>query len=232
MDLGYGLRTRLVPAVLFAAGLTFVAGGLLSFLTPVAAGEAVPSGPVAIISPAPPASPDLLTFPPLASPSPSASSGPAGSAVATRIVIPSMRIDLPIVRGPKTYPYCNVAMFHPEFHQPGQPGATFIYAHARVGMFLPLLDASRIANGKKLLGDLVQVYTADDRLHLYEITRVLRHQISLDRMSRATAEELWLQTSEGVKGTQEKLHVVATPFTVLSADHAEANPKARPVACG
>jgi len=143
----------------------------------------------------------------------------------------SMRIDLPIVPSPKTYPYCNVAMYLRELHQPGQPGATFIFAHARTGMFLPLLEASKVANGKKLLGDLIQVYTADDRVHLYEITRVLRHQVTLDRPVRETAEQLWLQTSEGVKGTKEKLHVVATPFTVLSADHADANPKAKPVNC-
>jgi len=233
MDIGHGFRARLVPAVLFATGLTFVAAGLLSYLAPVAAGDAVPSEPVAIASPEPVPSPGLLTFPPIGSPSsgPSASASPAEAAVATRIVIPALRIDLPIVAGPKGYPYCNVAMYLTELHQPGEPGATFIFAHARTGMFLPLLNASKISNGKKMVGMLIQVYTADDRVHLYEVTQVRRHQVTLDRPVRATSEELWLQTSEGPKGTKEKLHIVARPFSVLAADHAAANPKAKPVSC-
>ncbi len=231
MDLGYLFRSRLVPAVLFAAGLTFVAAGLLSYLTaPVDAGDPTAS-PIAIASPVPITSPGLLTFPPTPASSAKASTAPSKT-VATRIVIPGLRIDLPIVAGPNGYPYCKVAMYLKELQQPGEPGATFIFAHARTGMFLPLLEASKKSNGQKMLGTLVQVYTADDRVHLYEITQVRRHQTTLDKPAHATAEELWLQTSEGPKGTPEKLHVVARPFSVLPADHADANPKAHPVSCG
>jgi hypothetical protein len=228
------IRSRFLPAVVFAAGLTFVAAGLLWFMTPVAAGDIQPSMPVANASRGPVASPGLLTFPPLASasPDPSALASPAAPAVATRIVIPGLRIDLPIVAGPDGYPYCNVAMYLRELRQPGEAGATFLFAHARTGMFLPLLDASKVSNGERMLDMLVEVYTEDDRLHVYEISQVRRHQVTLERPFKATTEQLWLQTSEGPKGTLEKLHVVADPIGVLPAGHADAHPAAKPVACG
>ena len=70
--------------------------------------------------------------------------------MATRVVIPSLGIDLPIVsrdlavpnQGPDVYPPCDVAVYHTSFQQPGQPGTAYLYAHARDGMFLPLLNAS------------------------------------------------------------------------------------------
>ena len=68
-------------------------------------------------------------------------------AVATRIAIPSLKIDLPIVKPPSGYPLCNVAMYIRELSQPREPGVTMIYSHARRGMFLPLLSASKINNG-------------------------------------------------------------------------------------
>ena len=144
--------------------------------------------------------------------------------------IPALRIDLPVVRPPDDpdhFPYCNVAEFIQELSQPGLPGATYLYAHAREGMFLPLLET---ADGK-LPGMLVQVYTSDNLVFLYEITRVLRNQISLDEAFAATEEELWLQTSEGPRGTIGKTQVVARPISVGPADPAAANPKPKPVVC-
>jgi hypothetical protein len=150
--------------------------------------------------------------------------------VATRVVIPALRIDLPVVRPPNDpdhFPYCNVAEYLPQLSQPGYPGTTYLYAHARAGMFLPLL---RTADGE-LPGMLVQVYTSDDQVFLYEITRVLRNQTSLDLVFETTAEQLMLQTSEGPRGTVGKTMVVARPISVGPADHDAANPTARPVAC-
>lgn len=232
MDVATRLRTRFLPALVFATGLTLVAAGLLSYMTPVVAGDVDPSG-ASIESPQPLPSPNLLTFPPIASPSAvaSPSGAPVDAAVATRIVIPGLKIDLPIVAGPSGYPYCNVAMYLRELYQPGEPGATFIFAHARKGMFLPILEASRVSNGKRMLGMLVQVYTDDDRVHLYELSQVRRHQKTLEKPFAATTEQLWLQTSEGPKGTVEKLHLVAKPISVASADHGDAHPPTKPVKC-
>ena len=117
--------------------------------------------------------------------------------------------------------------------QPGQGRAIYLYAHARTGMFLPLLDASLIKKGRaKLLGMVVEVWTSDDQRFLYEIVEVRRHQLTLDDALAATDEELWLQTSEGPKGTPGKLQVIARPLSQEASDHDSAHPKAKPVVCG
>ena len=63
------------------------------------------------------------------------------------------------MKGPAGYPYCNVAMYMKTLYQPGEPGITSIYAHARKGMFLPLLNHSKVNNGASMIGKLVYVYT-------------------------------------------------------------------------
>ncbi|HWP62665.1 MAG TPA: sortase [Candidatus Binatia bacterium] len=227
------LAGRILPAVVTALGVTLVGAGLLTYLTPTAAGGPGPSpSPTPSVSAGP--SPSLDPSDP-GSPSPSASpSASPGERVATRIVIPALRIDLPVVTppgGPDAYPLCNVAMYIQELSQPGEPGATYIYAHARVGMFLPLLEESKRNNGQRMLGMLVQVYTSDDQLFLYEITEVRRHQTTLDAAFAVRDEQLWLQTSEGPRGTKEKLQVVALPIGSMPADHDQAHPTPKPVVC-
>lgn len=146
-----------------------------------------------------------------------------------------MGIDLPVVKPPPgstTYPLCNVAMYIQNLSQPGLPGSTYIYAHARVGMFLPLLDASKIDNGASMVGMLVQVWTNDNRYWLYEITQVRRHQLTLTDALAAKDQELWLQTSEGPHGTPGKLQIVAMPLSNGAADPKEANPTPHPLVCG
>lgn len=153
--------------------------------------------------------------------------------VATRVAVPSLGIDLPIVvqRG-YAFPWCNVAMYMARLGQPGEAGVSFIYAHARAGMFLPLLNASIVNNGSRLLGAKVYVWTSDDRLYTYEITRVLRHRYALPDLSSITSQQVWLQTSEGPYGTLNKLMVAARRISVTRAPHAAAHPRARPVVCG
>ena len=97
-----------------------------------------------------------------------------------------MGIDLPVVPGDLEvpgnngqYPLCDVAMFLPGFVQPGETGTAYIYAHAQRGMFAPLLRASEFRNGDDLIGALVEVYTSNNKLHLYEIYRVKRHATDL-----------------------------------------------------
>ncbi|MBM4407733.1 MAG: sortase, partial [Chloroflexi bacterium] len=160
---------------------------------------------------------------------------PAGTRVATRVVVPALGIDLPVIKppgGPNTYPVCNVAMYIQSLSQPGQKGATYLYAHARAGMFLPILEASRVSNGRAMIGMLVQVYTSDNMQYLYEIYQVRRHQLSLNDAISAKSETLWLQTSEGPRGTPGKTQVVARPISSGPADPNEARPTANPVVCG
>jgi len=225
------LRARILPAILTALGVAFLTAGLLTYTAPVEAG------------PQPSETPTIVTLPPTAEPSvtPRPTSGPADTPaptvpadrVATRVVVAALGIDLPIVRQPDpAYPACDVAMYHEALGQPGQGRATYLYAHARTGMFLPILDASKVDNGAAMLGMIVEVYTSDDQLFLYEVTEVRRHQLDLDAAVAATTEQLWLQTSEGPKGTRPKTQVVARFLSTGAADHDAAHPVAKPVACG
>ncbi|HEY6058197.1 MAG TPA: sortase [Candidatus Limnocylindrales bacterium] len=236
------VRVRLLPAVLTAVGVVLVAGGLLTYTAPV---EALPGGTdsptpstATVVIPTPSLSASPAPATPAASsatPSPSVTPEPTPRRAATRVIIPALDIDLPVVGqagGADAYPWCNVAMYIQELHQPGEDGATYIYAHARTGMFLPILEASRINNGKRLLRMLVQVFTSDDQLFLYEVVEVRRHQTSLDDAIATKEPQLWLQTSEGPRGTPGKTQLVARLLSTTPADHAQANPTPHPVDCG
>jgi len=129
---------------------------------------------------------------------------------ATRVQVSGLGIDLPVVRGVGSV-LCDVAMYLTMAHQPPERGVTFLYAHARTGMFLPLLAASQVNNGASLLGRTVYVYASDSRRYQYRITSVRRHQTSIQRALALTSRQLWIQTSEGPYATSTKLVVVAMP---------------------
>lgn len=230
---GNALRDRLVPAVLTAAGVTAIAAGLLNYGSPAQAGR-----DVAAASPSPLESFVLPSLPPIdASITPSVAP-PSADRVATRVVIRSLGIDLPVIAPPAGYPPCNVALSFqdPRLGQPGSDRPVYIYAHARTGMFLPLLTASERDDGRAMIGSGIDVYTSDDEHFLYTIARVIRHVPAdanfLDGPVSSPGGTLWLQTSEGPSADKPKLQIVAEPVLVVSADHATAHPTPRPVACG
>ena len=186
--------------------------------------------------PPPSATPEPVSPTPGATPTASAGL-PAN---ATRIRISAFEIDLPVVPGDLVvpgnenfYPLCDVAMYLLDFVPPGQEGTTYIYAHAQEGMFAPLLRASRVDDGAAMLGALVEVYTADAMLHLYEIDRVKRHATDLSLTETPPGvHQLVLQTSEGPSGTIPKLQVAARVLTVVPADPVDALPSPVPRVCG
>jgi hypothetical protein len=238
--LGRALRDRLLPAALTAAGVTLIAAGLLNYTGNASAADPFVSAEPTIVSADPGTSFGLPTLPPIGSlpsitaqPSPS----PNPNRVATRVVVAALGIDLPVIKprgGSSTYPQCNVAMYIQELSQPGSGRATYLYAHARDGMFGPIYERAtlkRSGGPKSMIGMLVEVYTNDDLVFEYEITQVRLHQLNLDVATRATTEQLWLQTSEGPKGTPGKTQLLAMPLIVLPADHAAANPTPHPVNC-
>jgi hypothetical protein len=233
-DLVNRIRTRIIPAFLTALGVAFLAAGLMSITSPVVADPLATPSPSVGAAAQPTPSP-RITLPPLGSAStPSVSPSTPVDRVATRVRIAALKIDLPVIRG-SGYPLCNVASYYasPVLGQPGQGRATYLYAHARTGMFLPLLTASKVSNGKKMIGMVVEVWTSDDQRFLYVITQVLRHVPYDDVFLKpfaAKGEELWLQTSEGV-GTQPKLQLVAELLSQEAAEHADANPVAKPLNC-
>lgn len=246
------LRTRLLPAFVTAMGVVLVTAGLFSYADPATAGTAVVEPPtIETLAPTEEPTATIEVPSPSAGPSASASADPSptpapttfvGRAVATRVVIQVLKIDLPVVKGNAGYPYCDVAMYIKELGQPGEGRATYLYAHAREGMFLPILDASKVQNGKRMLGMVVEVWTSDDRRFLYEITEVRRHVPAppvpggLDDAIAASTEQLWLQASEGPGVPKDQprnplLQIVALPISEETADPADAHPEAKPLVC-
>jgi hypothetical protein len=150
---------------------------------------------------------------------------------ATRVAISGLGIDLPVVRGPSGYPLCRVAMYLAAVAQPREPGVTFIYAHARTGMFLPLLTRWKYDRGASLIGATVKVWTSDSYVTYY---RILRVRVTSDAMVGVTSlsrERLWLQTSTGPNTSYPKLIVEASRYKTVKTTYAAAHPTARPVSC-
>src|SRR5215467_5479529 len=104
--------SRLLPALLTALGVVLITGGLLSYAVPNTVGPLGSAG----ASPTDPAK-------------------RPGRAVASRVVIPALNVDLPVVKGNDGYPLCNVAMYlhtantaaRDAFGQPGEGRATYLY---------------------------------------------------------------------------------------------------------
>jgi hypothetical protein len=222
------VRFRLLPALLTAVGVALLGSGLLSYTSAV--GEPPASRPLASYEPLP----TLDTTVTLPAPSQAVQPTFPPDRVATRVVIRRFNIDLPVMlQTPEYggYVLCDVALYLPSLHQPGEGKATYIYAHARTGMFLPLLTASQKNDGAKMLGMTVEVYTSDNWLFLYTVTEVRRHTLSLDDAINTSTERLFLQTSEGPNGTIPKLQVVADYLSSEATDPAAAHPKPHPRIC-
>jgi hypothetical protein len=145
-------------------------------------------------------------------------------------------VNLPIVRGPNAYPYCNVAMFQPALNQPTEPavGATFIYAHARKGMFLPLLaawNAYKAGKGPSLIGMKVWVWTSNSKRHTYQVYSV-RQSNDVQSAVGEIADRLWLQTSTGPNYTYPKLVIKAKRIATDVSSYDAAHPTPHIVHCG
>jgi hypothetical protein len=212
--------SRLVAAVVVVLASCTPAGAVAPTPTEVPTATPTPT-----VTSSPRVTSELPTLPPAS----------ALERVPTRVRVDALRIDLPVVvppSEPNHYPFCGVAEFIGQMSRPGWAGTTYLYAHARTGMFLPILDASRVDDGSSMLGLTVEIYTSDDRLFTYEVTEVRRHVTSIDFAYRATVEQLILQTSEGPYGTPGKTMLIAKPVGEAPAAHAAAHPAPHPAVCG
>jgi len=215
--------------VLTAVGLALLANGLMTYTTAVQ--PAPEARALASYEPLP------TPFGPITLPGAGAAADPSfpPGRVATRLVIRRLGIDLPIMLQTDNYglfPLCDVALYQPLFGQPGQGRATYLYAHARAGMFLPLLDRSRRSDrGESMVGMLVEVYTSDEWRFIYTISEVRQHTYNLDDAVATRTERLWMQTSEGPMGTVPKLQVVADFVSAEKSDVKAAHPEAHPKIC-
>jgi LPXTG-site transpeptidase (sortase) family protein len=128
-----------------------------------------------------------------------------------RVRVPRLGIDLPIQEGvlqrdvdqqqtPEGY------AFHlPGSALPGEPSNTYLYAHARRGMFLSLWDAR--------VGDAVEIVLPDGGVRSYRVSEV-RPRVPPDDVSVAQPtpdERLTLQTSTGASPADPRFVVIALP---------------------
>lgn len=158
------------------------------------------ASPAASDSPSP-------TLPRVPSSPPPATAGPIS--IGYRISIPRLGIDLPIAEGDVQRDVEDMRTpegfaFHlPGTALPGQNGNTFLYAHARRGMFLMLWNAR--------LGDEVVVTGPGGRLLVYVVSEILPRVAPTDVSStRPTASErLTLQTSTGPSPSDPRFVVFA-----------------------
>jgi hypothetical protein len=150
---------------------------------------------------------------------------------ATRITLPGVGIDLPVIRGPSGYPPCRVAMYLAAVAQPGEPGITYIYAHARRGMFLPLLTRWRMDRGRSLIGKVVRVYTSDSKVSSYRIVVARVTSNPLAGVTSISRERLWLQTSTGPNSSYPLLIVEAVRSSTTRTTYAASHPTPHPVSC-
>ncbi len=146
----------------------------------------------------------------VATPSPAATLGgpmPRGY----RVAIPRLGIDLPLAEGDLTRDVIDQRT--PEgyaFHLtgtalPGQSGNTYLYAHARAGMFLALWSAR--------VGDEVLITAPDGRVLVYLVGEILPRVPPTDVSSTqpTTTERLTLQTSTGPSPSDPRFVVIAYP---------------------
>jgi len=154
--------------------------------------------------------PATVTSAPLPSPSPSATPLPP-IPIGYRVQIPRLAIDLAILEG--NVERDAVQLRTPEnyaFHLPGTaiPGTganSYLYAHARVGMFLSLWNAR--------VGDEIWISTPDGRALRYVVSeihpRVPYEDVSWTAPS--APDRLTLQTSTGPNPDDPRFIVVALP---------------------
>lgn len=224
-------RFRLVPALLLALGIGILGTGLVSYTT---AAEPSPLDfALDPLQPMPTIDPSLVLPGAAGTAAPDPSFPP--DRVATRIVIPRIGIDLPVVNQPDsagTFPLCDVAMYYASLGQPGSGRATYIYAHAARGMFLPLLAAANQQDGKRLIGATVQVYTSDNKVFLYKIDQIWHNPPNTGPAFADHVGRLWLQTCEGQDLGAPKLWVIGDFVSVSPASISASHPTPHARVCG
>lgn len=192
-------------------GIAVVAAALLGLES-----SASPAAPVGV--PAPTSAPLIEATPatvatPLPQASPTAS--PLGRDITgARIVIDRLGIDLPLAWGDiaRDVPrddYAGatperVALVFPGSALPGTGGNTYVYSHARTGMFITLWNVQ--------VGDIVELRWPDATLR-YSVQRVIRRVSPTDTswLDPRGPERITLQTSTGPVASDPRFVAVAVP---------------------
>lgn len=186
--------------LLLAVGIALIAGGGLprgGSVAPIA----MPSASASASTPAATTSPDSTTLSPTPEPIPDG----------YRIVMPRLGIDLPIAEGDVQRDVViqrtpeNFAFHFPGTAIPGTLGNSYIYAHARRGMFLSLWSAR--------VGDNVSITTPGGVEIKFIVTEVHPRVPPADTswLQPTDDERLTLQTSTGPNREDPRFVVVAAP---------------------
>lgn len=205
-----GVSALLLTAILALAGCSSPAEPIVADTAPTIAAEATPTStptstpeatPETVPDPTPVPTTNVagLVAPPLA----------AATTSAYRIQIARLGINLPIAEGdvPRDVDRAQTPE-HYAFHLPGTsmfgPGNTYIYAHARVGMFLSLWNVR--------VGDVVIVRTPNGtREYVVEEVHPRVPPLEISWAGPTADTRLTLQTSTGPNGTDPRFVVVARP---------------------
>ena len=170
-------------------------------------GEPLQSG----VAPATPSPTFATSRPPTTTEFATATPGPRAIPDGYRVQIPRLRIDLPIKEGDFARDIDNQqtpehAAFHlPRTAIPGEGSNTYLYAHARTGMFLSLWEAKE--------GDEVIIVAPDGKTLLY-VVREVHPRVPYNETSwvlPTSTERLTLQTSTGPNPQDPRFVVVALP---------------------
>jgi LPXTG-site transpeptidase (sortase) family protein len=190
----------LAGALLLAAGIALIAGASLPRAGSVAP-VALPS-----VSATPSASAVSSAVPTAQA---TATAGPIPDGY--RVRMPRLGIDLPIAEGDVERDVVvqqtpeNFAFHFPGTAIPGTFGNSYIYAHARRGMFLSLWDAR--------VGDQVTITTPGGGELKFVVTEVHPHVPPADTswIQPSADERLTLQTSTGPNREDPRFVVIAAP---------------------
>lgn len=206
----------------YIAGITLIAVALLG-LEPSSppAVRADPTPAVALahvtdtaLDPAPEAS----ASPPPPEPPAAATAPPARDIAGAWIVIERIGIELPLAWGDvaRDVPRDNfagatperLALVFPGSALPGTGGNTYIYSHARTGMFITLWNIR--------VGDVVELRWPDAALH-YSVQRVIPRVSPTDTswLDPGGPERITLQTSTGPVASNPRFVAVAVPRGAL-----------------
>lgn len=184
--------------------------GLVGSLIVALAGVTVAVAPDATPSQAERGPADIAVLPiPPAAPTSPAHTAPLEDG--WRIRVPRLGIDLPLAEGDLVRDMVDqatplgAAFRMPWSMLPGEGGNTYVYAHARRGMFLSLWQAR--------IGDGVTLVRPDGSLLRYRVVEVVP-RVPADDLTyfQPTSEErLTLQTSSGPKASDPRFVVLAAP---------------------
>lgn len=127
---------------------------------------------------------------------------------ATRLRIPHLGLDIPVVEGDGVDVPLTAAAHYPGTAWPGAGSNVYLYAHARTGLFR---DLWRLMDGDRLIVDL-----ADGGQVTYEVTDIvpLAAWDALEYLAPTASEQLTLQTCLSYDETAPRFIVISRPVQV------------------